>query len=332
MFSSNDTISPSLQEIYDWKFEQPDPRTVNIIIRFPEDFNPKALKFQKNEDFSTFKATIEGYSVPVISGELTEPVLDYETIINSEECTLTLSFKKETDTTWKYLIKNFIPGTKEIDPHSAFVIMQTEHQEDENKHGFDDDTLEEFLQIGMQHGYLPALLFGIDNLADEPESVNEYLVLLDVACRIYRSPVAAFKLGVYLLSHGDPNNGFVHLAYAARAGIGMAYSLMGQCISPYSGVDFLEKNAKQALILLEKVIEQQDEPIALYEAAQIYNKGADGVPRDKVKARDYWERAHALNNKLPPLKEKRKNVLIGASIAASLAFIGYSTYRIFKRK
>lgn len=333
MFSdSSKTINPSLQQIYDWKFEQTDPHTVKIIIQYPPDFNPKAIKTQKNEDFSTFKVTIDGYSIPVIMGELTEPCLDCEISVDAEKYIFTIIFKKESETKWKYLIKNFVPGTTSIDPHSAFTLVQEEQKLDENEQNFDDDTLSLFLQLGMQQGYLPALLFGIDQVADDEDSRNEYLTLLDVAVRVYRSPIAAFKLGVYLLSHGEPNKGFIHLAQAANAGIGMAYSIMGQCVSPFSGVEFPEKNAKQALMILEKVIEKKDEPIALYEAAQIYNEGAEDVPRNKAKADEYWKRAHAINDKLPPLKAHHNNALVSIGIAAGLAFIGYSAYIIFAKK
>ena len=326
-------INPAFHQIYNWEMSQPEDTLIVVKISCPVDFQLKILQIELNEDKTGLSVKIPSEDVPVIYGKLFEPVLSHEVKIDKENSNIVIELKKESSEKWPYLIRDYYPGTEEIDPHSAFSIVEIDHQ------GFDDDKLTSFMQNAMMHGYVPALLFGIENLENDPGSEEKMYVLLDLASRVYGHPVAHYKLALFLLSHKQLKQGFMLLSKAAEGGIGMAYSLMGQYISPYSNIKFPEKDAVKAIELFEKVIEHGDEPVALYEASKIYYRGAEGVPQDKKKAMDYWNRATAVQPYLPPLKapEEDKPVsvetVLGATAACvACATLAYAAYKFFRRK
>ena len=334
-------INPALTSIYQWDFAQNDPTTIKIVIQYPSDFNPESFQIKLSENKDEFYVEIPQETVPVIYGKLTEPVVDFSTEIDKTKLEYLIYLNKETETKWNYIIRDVSEESKKIDPQSSFRIFK-EYSElalKDSEQRFNEDQITDFLQMSLMQSYMPAMLFAIEMLEQEPDQEKEMLVLLDIASRVYRNPIAVYKLGLYQIKHKNMVEGFALLSRAAAAGIGIAYSLMGQMLSPYSGVDFPEKSAVEALRLFEKVIEVNEEPIALYEAAKIYYNGAEEVPVDEEKANDYWKRAIAKQPNLPPLKKRNppqqvtntdKVIGVTALVAAG-AVLAYATYRLFKK-
>ena len=334
-------INPALAPLYEWNMEQNDPHVVRIIISYPSDFNPDSLEIQLSENKDEFYVQVVNEEIPVIFGKLTEPIVDYKKEINKEKFEIYIDLQKETETQWKYIIQNVSSETQRIDPQSSFRLFQeySENALKSNEQKYNEDQIADFLQMSLMQSYMPAILYAIDMLEHEPDQEPQLLVLLDIASRIYRHPVAIYKLALYQIRHKNMEQGFSLLARAAAAGIGIAHSLMGQMLSPYSGVDFPQKSAIEALKLFEKVIEVKEEPIALYEAAKIYYNGADGVPVDENKANDYWNRAIKQQPNLPQLRKlvqqsisNTDKVIGAAALIAGCAAVAYATYRIFKKK
>ena len=329
-------INPALEMVYEWKMKQEDPHKIIIDFEYPADFNPNAINVKLSPEKDCLMVEIKDEEIPVIYGLLTEPVTDFTTQINKKELKFSLELQKDTDTKWKTVIKNRAPNSK-IDPHSAYDIFLL-YQENPENSPYSEDEISNFLQTSLLQSYIPAMLFGIENLEGDKENEQQLLVLLDIASRIYNNPVANFKYGLFLIQHNQQTAGFTYLSKAARAGIGIALSLMGQMMSPYSGVNFPNKNASQALQMFEAVISKTDEPIALYEAAKIYLNGAEDVKIDEIKAEEYYQRAIVKQPNLPPLKQQvqtESKVFKALTVSAALvagASLFYGVYKIFKKK
>lgn len=332
------TIDPHFQELYKWEMKQENPSTVVVLIDYPTDFNPNSIQYELNEEKTTFTAEFPG-NPPFIQGELYEPVDGFTTEIVENQ--IKLVFTKSTETEWPYLIKGHIPGTQDIDPNSAFdIFIHLSRTLVDNDSAEKRDFLEGLLALSMMRGYTPALNYGIEMMESEEDSQERRIALLQLAALKYGDPVAIFKYATFLVSVGESEKGFKLLSIAAQHGIGMAISLMGQMVSPLSGVEFVEKDPVAAMQLFEKVISVKDEPVALYEAAKLLKAGL-GCERDVAKAEDYYRRAKAVEPKLPELPDypdpDSGNRIFGIPIFAAaglaVAAVGIGTFisMLFKK-
>ncbi|EAY21727.1 hypothetical protein TVAG_237530 [Trichomonas vaginalis G3] len=300
-------IDRHFQQLYRWNFEQPDPHSVQVTIEFPSDFSPNSMTYELNDEKTVFQAYFDKL-MPVINGTLFEQVQSYTTQVEKDHILIT--FQKESETKWDCLIKARNPTTDSVDPHSAFdIFLHLATHLDENS-----EEAERYLQFSMLSGYTPAMLYGIEILEDDPSKQGFVRDLISVAAIEYGEPAAVFRFALILIQEGKTQNGVQLLSYAARAGIGIAYSLMGQVLSPLSSIEYSEKNAAEAMKCFELVLAQKDEPIALFEAAKLLNAGL-GCQKDTEKANDYSRRAKAIEpeklpDKLPEYKPPSKDFKI----------------------
>lgn len=324
------TIEANFQIIYQWNIVQEDQSDIiKVIIDFPESFKPDSITYELLEQNTIFRAFFNP-ELPIIEGLLYSPVKSFDTHIEKNQIIIT--FVKNDDTKWPTLMRDKNPITNKIDPNSAFAIFKDQVEISE-----DTEKLESFFSHSMACGYLPALMYALDMMEDDPTLKDSYLQILDLAAHKYQHPVALFKYATYLVDNGQKEEGFKYLSLAAQKGVGIAISLMGQMISPLSGIEFSEKDPVSALQLFEKVIGIKDEPIALYEAAKLYKAGV-GCEKDIEKANNYYQRAKAVSHDLPDLPDYKEGVTIlgvpvfiaaGVSVAAITA--GTFIYSLFKR-
>ena len=331
-------IDPSLQSLYYWDFaESEDNSSVIVSFHFPPDFNYHSINIDLDEENGTLEIKVPNF-VPFVQGKLYNALLSYEIQESTKDFSFQIIFKKADNTvSWPRLINGFVPGTHDIDPHSAFELYIQETTDDgsddsNNNQEFTYEELKEFFTTSLIKNYVPAILFMIESLGNDNNDLKESL--LELASMKYHNPEATFAYAVFLIGNNKKVEGFNLLKVAAERGVGMAISIMGQMISPLSGIEFEYKDAESALELFEKVIAKGEEPVALYEAAKLYQAGV-GCTKDVEKAKQYWMRAKKVEPRILDLPEEKTSsvplVIAVGAFAAATAAIGFGIYKIFKK-
>ena len=342
---NNNLIEPTFQSLYYWHFSQSEDQSRIILnFRFPKEFNPKVINIHLSDDGKSLEISAPNI-IPFVQGELFDKITSYEEKIDNINQTIEIVLSPEnSNVLWPRLINSYLPGTTQIDPHSAFeiYIQETTKEADFEQshtpftHEYTTEQLEAFFASSITCCYIPALLFMIESLDDDDkDSLTTKEAFLNIAATKYHNPEATFRYSLFLIQHGKKIEGFKLLKDSAELGIGMAVSIMGQMISPLSGIEFEYKNAEEALDLFEKVLVNNEEPVALYEAAKLYQAGI-GCEKNIQKAQEYWRRAKAVEPNildLPEIKTQKSSTALVVSIAiAGAAAFGYGIYRILRGK
>ena len=341
-FDPSKQIDPSLQALYYWEFSQSeDNSSVIVTFHYPPDFNFHSTQIDFSRENGTLEIKVPSF-VPFVQGKLFNNLISYEIKENPEQLSFQVIFEKEDKTiSWPRLINGFMPGTHDIDPHSGFELYiqgttddNSEEENNANDHNkdFTYEELKEFFTTSLIKNYVPAILFLIESLGNENNDLKE--AMLELASMKYHNPEATFAYALFLIGNNRKHEGFNLLKVAAEQGIGMAISIMGQMISPLSGIEFDYKDAESALDLFEKVIAKGEEPVALYEAAKLYQAGV-GCNKDVEKAKLYWQRAKKVEPRILDLPEDKPSkvplVVTLCTFTAATVALGYGIYKIFKK-
>lgn len=325
------TIPPEFAFLYSYDLEDREDE-IDIIFNHPPTFDPKSLKIELSEDKLNFSVTLPD-QIPIISGRLTEAVTSMTT--NTSQNKFIITLEKSEQNKWPLLIKDVHETTKQIDPQSAFNLFALNHETQEPEA---HQMCQKMINIAIDAHFLPAILIGIKINQEQGGDQEALMQFLHIAAFEYEHPMSCFILGQMLVSNKQfAMDGFNLLLKAAQLGVGLAVSVLGTLLSPLSDVDFQVKNAKQALEWFEQVIAVTDEPIALYEAAKLYDAGL-GCIRNHEKALDYAKRAKKLNPNLPDLptpntsKHYLKTVGICSIVGIAAGAIGYGIYKIIKNR
>ena len=327
-------IQPELQVLYYWHSTQEKENEIDITVQLPPVFNYKSIEVELSPEKDAITVDAPGI-VPFIQGKLLDKIVDFKTEVKGNEFHLILT--KENNVKWARIIDDYIPGTHDIDPHSAFEIYVQETTLDHTKiaavHTYEEN--QEFAASAVTRQYVPALMFIAQSLENDEKDTKRSLV--EIAAMRFQNPEAFFMLALMMIDDGDKVQGFKLLKEAASRGVGIAVSIMGQMISPLSGIDFEYKDAESALEFFEKVISQGEEPIALYEASKLYLKGV-GCKKDVNKARKYYDRAKKVEPGIPEFEEEKENsfsvkkAAISAVCAVGAAALALGVMSIFRKK
>ena len=327
-------VSAEFAYLYEYEIDDHDD-DIDITFKFPKTFEPKGMKIEHDKQANTLKVTIPN-EIPIVCGKLFAPLESYTTA--KSQNSFTISFEKEKPMKWPIFIQAPLDDDS-IDPQSALLLFaKLKDSGDPNVH----DLAQKLISFAIDSEYLPAILLGIQANAPPNGDQQSYLQMLYLAATKYEHPLSLFSLGCILLQNQQSaQEGFMMLQHAAQLGVGLAVSVMGKVLSPLSEIPFPAKDAKQALELLESVIKITDEPIALYEAAKLYDSGLGCEHADHEKAMEYYKRAKDKDPQVPPLPTPKtsskvgdilKTSVIALTGAAALGGLAYSVYKIFNKK
>lgn len=329
-------IDPSLLNLYDYTFQQ-NENTLTLNLEYPETFNPKALEI--NHVDNTLEIGVHD-EIPIVCGTLyssfkPDPKIEYG------PTKTTIIFEKSTPEKWNILISAPYPGREEgynIDPKSAFIIYQflfsTNNQENQEA-GLN------YLSISASMGFPPSLKIFASYLMNSEEHRSIGLNYMTIAASRYKDLEAMNTCGaIYSLSEHGKEIGLRFLSSAIESGFAPAFITMAQLLSPFSSLDYPEKDAQKAKEFLEDGLKIEESAEAYHELALIYQNGTEEMKPNQEQALRLQEKAVALDKNTPPLPEK-KILLKAAKETVStktragigiitLAFIGIVGYSIYK--
>lgn len=337
-------INQKLSPLYQWKMDQ-DATSLVIEFPFPDDtpFNPDIIKISINKEKSILIVTIPN-EISFIQGTLYKECNSFTTQTSQHSFFLTL--KKEDSEEWPYLIGGWDPEEKKIDPKSGFDLFvfarksQNPELIQQAYHFFDS---------AISSGYVPALLLGYEISINNPQTRDFGMKLLQIAANHYQDVTAMLRLGChYEIDDDKKNDAFELFSRAARKGAYIGMSLMGQMISPLSGISFHQKDAKEAVQLFEAVLENDpDEITSLYELSKLLYHGV-GTEQNKEKALEMYEKAKQIEPKLPSIEnigneenkgeKKSKKIVTPFGIVVIVSCLSFAVasglliFRFFKKR
>ncbi|EAX99427.1 hypothetical protein TVAG_408370 [Trichomonas vaginalis G3] len=324
-------IDPNYQYLYTYDVEDHEEE-IDIKFTIPNKFNPKGMKIELSENKDEICISIPE-AIPCVCGKLFAQIQGYTTSFSAKS--YTISLEKVEHVKWDLLITDPRSNTNDIDPQSAFNLFAINHDKGTPEA---KSYAQKMINIAMEAQFLPAILLGIQANVQEGGDQNALFSLLLIAATKYHHPYSCFLLGKLLIESGnDKKAGFQLLMEAAQNGFGLALTPLGQLLSPLSNVDFEVKNAKQALEWFEAVISVAEEPVALYEAAKLYDAGL-GCEADHEKALSYHARAKKVEPSIPDLPSPKsgssilKTVGISLTIGVGFGALASGIYRIIKNR
>ena len=326
-------INPEIACMYQWTFTE-DDNSVHINIPLPSlDFDTTRVHVSLTEGGDTVVVEIPD-QIPIVEGTLYATAESHST--ENVGGTLVVNLKKACPARWDLVIVGPNPTTNKVDPKSAFDLFNAI----ESSVGPGQYSSTSFIEFAITVGYPPALLYAFRaSLHGTREARAQGVALLMVAANQYEDPVAMLTLGnEFAMKEETRDDAFDLYARAAKKGAVIGLSLMGQLISPLSDIPFHHKNAEQAVHLFEAVLEKTEDVIAMSELSKLLYNGV-GVTKDVERAKALHEKAHQIEENLPPLvhvDEKESNhspfLFVYQGIAVTLFVCAgiYVCYRIWK--
>jgi TPR repeat protein len=224
---------------------------------------------------------------------------------------------------WGQFASDFFPGTEDLDPKSAFLLGRAKLEARPP-----DDSAEAILGFAIDYGFVPALRYKIENT---PSRAPE---LLARAARVYGDPKSQFEYAVVLETAPATRKealAFYKLAFFGgeiRAGVAL-----GLRESPLSeGFKDYPKDAKDAVLVFEKVILKEENPIALHGLAQLLFNGR-GARQDLKQADALLERARKQDATIPDLVTVNDaGWVTGAFVAAGVVLAVVVVVRLIRAR
>jgi len=320
-------ILKDFQFLHFWTLEQTND-DITVIIDCPSTFNPDSIEIKYDEESRGVTIFVEN-QLPFVNGLLFAEIDSHVVLFDSS--VVSIIFKKKQNSLWPLFIVNINPTTNNIDPHSAYDIFL--FYCNQNEQIFSDDEAQLFLTKSLESGYVPAMLFSIEQLENTEEDFVSALPILEQAARYYMNVTAMLKLALYNNRFEDKREeAFKLFMQASKQGSIIALSFLGQILSPTSGIAYHEKDAETALRLFNQVIEKNEEPIALYEASKLLKSDHLGIP-DIERAKDLYQRALVQEPQLPPLEfEEDKMSVLPIVLGVSAVIAGIIWWRSRKNK
>lgn len=290
-------INVDHSDLYQWKIKQ-DETTVQICFDLSDDIDPSIFHVECSTEDLGFIISIPG-EIPLVCGSLYFPITTFEA--KEEGHTYYVNLIKAENNHWPLLIRDRHPISKNIDPKSALDLFQ---MYSESNDALLNNQANEFLDTSIRCGYAPALrgYYEFAMSTQNQEMQEKAIEFLYIAARIYKDPFSLMYFGSRLLAEPDTRDiAYDCFAESASKGCIVAYSMMGQLISPLSQYSFHTKNGEKSAKLFEIVINYiSGDPISYYELAKLKYVGC-GIEKDQQGALKLYEKAKELDPTLPPL-------------------------------
>jgi hypothetical protein len=325
-------ISLDLSILYQWQLV-PGDNEIKIKLSLPDSFDPNSITAALSDDRTALSITIPG-EPPIVKGTLFAAAKSLSTAVSDNSLVYTLV--KETPKEWGVLIKEFYPGTHEMDPCSLFMLWY-QLQDDPETKGSEASLF--FLSESVRYRFIPAMRVLYLLLSQRPETAVQAQALLITASRTYQDAESTMLLAALLSGQGMAREACQMFAMAADQGAIAGKSYVARYLSPVSGLDYPEKNLELAIRLLNEVRAlQPDEPIACHELALLLYNGV-GMERNEEQARALQEIALQTEPDTPPLTRGTAEgswsimeIAIGAVAAAVVFGGGVSLFRYLNRR
>jgi hypothetical protein len=329
-----------MSALYQWTVTA-DEREVKIKLSFPRIFNPDALEASLSDDKTAISIAIPD-APPIVKGTLFAPAESLSLAILDDSVVYTLV--KAEPGEWGPLIKDFYPGTADMDPSSLLVLW---YQFQEDRTIANPEAAQMAIIQSANFCFVPALRILSQILIQNPATVRQAQELLEMASQTYNDAESTLVLAQILsFTPGRARDAFQAFATAAEQGSLVAKSQMAAYLSPLSHPDFPDKNVGEAVRLLNEVREiEPEDPIACHELAKLLNNGV-GIEKNEERARELQAIAVRKNPRTPPLSRKVDTaehpqaeagwglVDIGLGVAAAAMVIGgaFGLIRYFRRR
>ena len=331
-------IDPNLKRLYDYVFSQTE-ETLNISLRHPITFNPHSIEVHITEKTIEMGVSDE---IPILCGSLFAPLEDNpEWIYGDTETQLIL--KKKQPQKWDIIITSIASSTNyKIDPKSAFLIytvLSRVGSEEEQPDAFN------YLSLSAQYGFPPSLREFGKILLNSPNNKTLGLGYLETAANHYQDQDSLVTLGlIYSLSERNKPKGLQYLKEAIDLQYAPAFTTLAELLSPYSTLQYPEKNVNEAKRFLEDSLKIEETASAYHQLALIALYGTEDNPPNEEKAKELQEKAMKLDDLVPPLPDKKtllastnsldkqktstaEKIAIGLTTVSLIAAAGYAIFR-----
>jgi hypothetical protein len=177
--------------------------------------------------------------------------------------------------------------------------------------------------LSADNGFPPALLTLGRALIDGGDRRNGF-AYLETAATVYRDTVAASELAfLRALSDKTRKQGLAELRALADRRVFEANRFLGKLYSPFCPETFPGKDAQTAMNWFHRASLIKRDGDCLYEIARVFYHGAPGVPKQEIRAQDWFKRAKQGNTDMPPLDfVARENVCQAVEVGSSRWTIG----------
>ena len=324
------TISPSLQNSYNYNFSQDDQKVI-ITFPFPSTFNihsVEAVLLNNNLDISV-KAP---GNLPFLCGQLCNPAKSIELLFDDNKNIITLNILKTTEKeAWNIVIQSFRAETGEIDPKSAFLIFSVLSQQEDLTPEVRQMAVD-LLKYSASWGYIDAMLTFGKMCLSIPQTYQDGFNMIMTAMERYQSPEAFCLLGFEMIKNSEFDTGYKLVKESLDMGYTPAAVIIGKLLSPFSELPWdNHKNPKEAYEILEKC----DLPESKYERAKILYNGGDNFPANKEEAEKLYKEAKQEIPDLPDLESipntQNSKILIGSIALGILSVFGYLVFKQIRK-
>ena len=290
-------IEPHLIFLYDYTLRDTE-QFVDVMLSVPDIFDVNSIKLTLKEDNRTIKIT-SNQKIPFVCGTLFSTIDSYSQTY--ENNVLSFRLVKKEKQLWPFLIVTNDQTSLEIDPKSAFslyYIYEKSPQQDEDR-----EIYLQYLKFSANVGYVPAIRSYGKLLVKSRETLSEGIKLLSIGMQKYYDAECQFLLALVYSQFPTMHNESLELMEkAADAGFPDAMAACGEFYSPLSNITYEKKDAKKAIEWFNKVLEIEQNWVALFELSKLYLYGV-GYEKDINKAKELYEKAKSIHPTCPQLIE-----------------------------
>lgn len=313
-------INPDYQLAYEWDFKQ-NQEMLLIGIALPDNVDSGSINYELSKENRAIKIVLD-QEPPILSGILLHDIGD---VVREEgEQMVFFKLQKLEPVEWNVIIKSPIPEQNIIDPKSAFILYQLNIIKDSKK------KLGILLKSAVM-GYTPALKEAAQIFILEGD-IEQGIKFYTAAANKYNDAESYYELAMINLKGGDRENGLLQMNQSANLGFAKANIYLGMLYSPFSSIDYENKDARKALTELAIGLKKISDASAYHEMSLIYLNGSSEVKQDKKLAKIFQEKAHEINpNYELLLIDKTELVHIAIGLGVGFLAFGAVFYLIVKR-
>jgi hypothetical protein len=282
-------ISPAYASLYDYTIQedQEDHLAIYIFVRHPEDFDASDLRICDSSESDGLWISLPDPHPPLIKCQLFKPI-ESVTPFRYSSTQYRFRITKAREELWGSFVRGFYPGTEDLDPKSAFTLAQSDIPE-----------ASAYLELAVTFRFAPALLHFYRTSQDQPGLHDIAMTNLRIAAETYVHPESQYELAKVLETENNLAGALVLLRTAFNHGFVLAGVEIGLLCSPASDqFPKAKKDAQFAFQILEQVIKTSENPIALYELANLHFNGL-GTPQNPAVADRLLVRARKVDPAIP---------------------------------
>ena len=302
MAEKEPVIEPDFVDVYCWDLI-PHETNIQALIKYPPSFDPSKVTYELNEDKDAVQVRYPGQP-SIIEGKLFTKIngVSHQVVEKDSIYIIQFDFDK-IEKLPNFLVTDYHPQTKKIDPLSAFLIYNKMQESKDQKVKEDSFNL---LDVGLKVNFVPAMIAAAALFRHIPQLQERSLELTCIAADKYHAPAAELNLGLMYLNMPDSRDrALEYIEKASREPqLPIASIILALYLSPISDMEYDKKDAKRAYELLEKALKVERHPLALHELAMLLYNGI-GCEKDEERARKLQAECKKVDTTEPPPLEKR---------------------------